>query len=127
MAKQPHTPNALERAVAAVGLLITLAVVGVLLWDAVGGRDEAPRLHVTLGRPTAAPDGGVGLPVVVENTGGETAEDVTVEVCRGAGAGEECAETTFPFIPRGSTRDAVLGFTTPAGPFSARVASYQRP
>ena len=127
MAKPPHTPNALERTVAAVGVLITLAVVGVLVWDAVNDRHEAPRLQVTLGRPTPGADGAVNLPVVVRNTGGETAEDVLVEVCRGEAPDEECAETTFPFIPRGSDRDAIVGFSEGTGPVRARVASYQVP
>jgi uncharacterized protein (TIGR02588 family) len=126
MAKERHTPNVLERVVAALGVLLTLAVVGVLVWDAVNDDGAGPRLRIELGRPAAA-DGAVHLPVRVHNDGGETAEDVTVEVCRGDGAAEECAETTFPFVPRGSERDGVVGFTAAAGPLRARVASYQRP
>lgn len=119
-------PNALERAVAGAGVLLTLAVVGLLGWDALRGGSAEPELRVALGAPRVE-GAEVRVPVTLRNDGGQAGEDVAVEVCRGEGAAEDCAETTFPFAPRGSRREGVVTFAGGGGPFRARVTSYRLP
>lgn len=93
--------NALEWTVFAVSLALVLAVAGFLLYDAFGGAPPGPpRLVVRPGEPR--PEGDMlTVPVVVENTGEQAAEQVLVVVAvRQAGGGEETAELTFDLIPR---------------------------
>jgi len=122
----PTRTNGLERAVATVGVVLSAALLAFLVWDALRGGGGPPALRVTLG--AARVEGGaVVVPVRVHNAGGQAGEDLLVEVCRGEGASEDCAETTFPFAPRGAQRDAVVTFDGPGPAPRARVVSYQVP
>lgn len=122
----PPRTNALERAVAVLGVVLTAGLLAFLVWDALRGGGGPPALRVSLGAARAE-GGTVVVPVRVHNAGGQAGEDVLIEVCRGAGPAEECAETTFPFAPRGASRDAVVAFDGPGPAPRARVVSYQVP
>lgn len=124
MSAPPEKLNALEKAVAALGALVLVAVLALLVRDLAQGADAPPDLRVALGAPETR-GGALHVPVTVENVGGQTAEEVTVEVCAGP---ETCADLTFPFLPRGSSRQGRVGFRAPLeGPLEAHVSSYRMP
>src|SRR5688572_23728162 len=95
--------NALEWTVFAASLALVLAVAGFLVFDALGGAPPGPpQLVVRPGEPR--PEGDLlTVPVVVENTGEQAAEEVLVIISvRQAGGGETTAELTFDLIARHS-------------------------
>ena len=114
--------NALEWVTFAVGVALTLSVIGFLVYQMAVGSDEPPDLVIELGavdvrRSTAL------VPVTVRNEGDRVAEGATVEVCAGP---DDCAELSFPYVPQGSTRTGELGFGLPlGGALQARVVSYR--
>jgi uncharacterized protein (TIGR02588 family) len=122
--------NALEWTVFAASLALVLAVAGFLLFDALAGPPAGPpQLVVRPGEPR--PEGGLlTVPVVVENTGEQAAEQVLVVVAvRQAGGIEETAELTFDLVPRHSSHEGQI--TVPLGgaveAIEGRVASFRLP
>ena len=78
-------------------------------------------------RPRA---GGWVVPVTAYNRGGETAENVVVEVQLGDGEGAPRGELQVPFLPAGSDRSGWVAFAEAPGPGrtpTARVIGYGRP
>lgn len=122
MSSESNPRSWLENAVFAVGLVVVLALVAALVFEAVSGPSGPPVLRVRVGA-----GGDVRLvPVVVENSGGSVAEAVRVEVC--AAGGDPCAEVEVPYVPVGAERRATVGFReAPATPFEARVVSFLEP
>lgn len=100
--------NAVEWAVFGLSLLLVVALGGFLAVDSVAGADAPPALAVRPGAPVAR-GGAVEIPVAVENSGDQAAEDVLVEVTvRRAGGGEERGELTLPLLPRHAVRMGVV-------------------
>lgn len=129
MAHNPNPRNAFENAVFALGLVLVVALLGALVYDAVTGPRGGADVRASVG-PATAEGGGVRAHVVVTNDGGAVAEDVRVEVCgRGGPSGEAvCAEAEIPYVPAEAERRAVVGFRkAPSGALSARVVSYLEP
>lgn len=123
--RSQHDPiPALEWIAAALGLIIVLAVVGVLLIEIrQGGTDDVPRLEARVEAVTAVPGGHVAR-IVVANAAGQTAAAVQVE----GKLGEETASATVDYVPghseargglmfKGDPREgvdlAVLGYELP--------------
>lgn len=101
--------NWLEWTVFGVSALLVLGTLAFLVRDASKARTP-PDLVVELGEavPGAA---GHRVPLEIINRGGETAEDVHVEVVMESGAGEkETADVAIEFLPRGSSRKAWVTF-----------------
>jgi uncharacterized protein (TIGR02588 family) len=122
--------NALEWTVFAASLALVLAFAGFLLYDALAGAPPGPpQLVVRPGEPR--PEGDLlTVPVVVENTGEQAAEQVLVVIAvRQAGGIEETGELTFDLIPGQSSQEGQV--TVPlGGAFEAiegRVASFRLP
>ncbi len=122
--------NALEWSVFAVSLALVLAIAGFLLYDAFGGAPAGPPLLlVQTGEPR--PEGDLlTVPVTVENTGEQAAEQVLVVIAvRQAGGVEETAELTFDLIPRRSSEQGQVA--VPLGgaieAIEGHVASYRLP
>ena len=114
--------NVLEWAVFALGVAITLATVGYLVFQLVTGTDRPADLRVTL-QETRQQNGTVLVPVEVENRGDRVAEVAVIEVCAGE---DSCGEVSFAFIPKGSTRSGMVGLRAPLRePLSSRVVSYR--
>lgn len=121
--------NPLEWAVFGIGLVLTLAVVGFLAWDAARSGDEPPDLVVELGAPQPRTHGWA-VPVTVRNLGEETAEGARVLVTLELPGGEkEEAEIDLPFVPRHSRREGWVHFLHPpaSGRLSGRVTGYEQP
>lgn len=119
--------NWLEWTAFALGVLITVSVIGYLGVQIVTGSDEPAALRVTLQapeEPSAEISGAtVLIPIEVENKGGRVAEEAVIEVCAGS---ESCGTVSFAYIPKGSKRTGKIGLSAPlAGPLKPRVVSYR--
>ena len=122
MSSESNPRSLLENVVFGVSLVLVLALVAALGYDAFAGPSGPPDVRVRV----AAEALGALVPVEVENRGGAVAEAVRVEVCEARPGA--CAEVNLDYVPVGATRRAVVGFRgAPAGPLSARVVSYLTP
>ncbi|HYG65823.1 MAG TPA: hypothetical protein VEL74_24800 [Thermoanaerobaculia bacterium] len=121
--------NWLEWTVFAVGLVAVLGTFGYLAYEALAGEVSPPRVIVELGRPT--PDGSRWtVPVRVRNDGGETAEEVQVEVSlESPGHEPETAKLEVAFVPRKSQREGWVTFSRDpaAGRLTGRAIGYEKP
>jgi uncharacterized protein (TIGR02588 family) len=121
--------NPLEWAVFGIGLILTLGVIGALIWDAASGERMPPDLTVELGDPEPRSQGWA-VPVTVRNEGEETAEGAQVLVVLELPGGEkEEAGLEMPFVPRHSRREGWVHFVHPpaSGRLSGRVTGYEQP
>lgn len=113
-----------------VSLALVLAILVYLSYVAITHKPSTPDLVVThFHDPSAnAPH---RYRVVVENKGGETAEEVQVELTLESGGKEvESAELNIAFSPKESKREGWVNFKedpASADTLVARVVSYKRP
>ena len=120
--------NWLEWAVFGLGAALVCGVLGFLAYDGATTAEAPAQFRIELGRPERRADG-YHVPVHLTNSGGETAEGVSVEVVLEAAGREERGEFVVAFLPRGGTREASVTFRTdPAtGSLRARVLGYEKP
>jgi len=126
---QREQKNWFEWLVFAISLVLVLALVGYLCRDIWTARSGPPDIEITLS-PASKRSGHYVVPVTVTNRGYESAEAVHLEVTLKKKSGEEeRAEVELQFLPRGSTRRAVVTFESdPAeAEVSARVLGHRRP
>ena len=104
--------NWLEWIVFSLAAVLTVGLIATLLWDASKASPAPVRCEVLLER--ARPEGnGYLIPLEAVNRGGETAENVVVEVALVRGSETiEAATLEIPFLPRGGSRKGVVAFTT---------------
>lgn len=123
-ADQTSRTNVFEWTVFALGVAITLGVIGYLGVQIAVGSDEPAALQVTLqAQPAGVPGTTVLIPVEVENTGDRVAEEAVIEVCAGP---DSCGTVSFAYIPKGSKRNGMVGLHAPlAAPVDSRVVSYR--
>lgn len=122
--------NLLEWAVFWLGLLLVLSILAYLGYQTYYHKPSSPELSVQFWpEPTEMQP--YRYHVEVQNTGGETAGSVQVEVVlQQDGKEVEKAELQLNFVPQESKREGWVNFSQkPAtkGAVSARVASYQKP
>ena len=121
--------NWLEWTVLAASAALVAGTAGVLAWQVATAKEGPPVVGVTVGPPRAL-DGGWAVPVQARNEGGETAENVAVEVQLGEGSDAPRGEVHWPFLPVGSERSGWVTFAEPPGPGrqpQARVLGFGRP
>lgn len=113
--------STVERAITVVSVVFTLAVVGVLVWQALTAPAGAqPRVSVVETGP--APGGGVGVTVELVNRGSVGVDAVTVEL--------DCEspppELTFQHVPASGRREGTV--VCPAGTTApnASIATWQQ-
>lgn len=122
--------NPLEWAVFAVSLLLIMAILGYLGYQAYTYQPSSPDIQVKY-----QADPSVQAPyryhVSIVNLGGETAEEVLVEVAlQKEGKDMETAELQIPFAPKESIREGWVTFKADpatADSVAARVVSYKKP
>jgi uncharacterized protein (TIGR02588 family) len=118
-------PPVLEWIASAIGAAFVLAILGIIGWHGVTGRQSPPDLvaEVVATRQTSA---GYDVDIRVANAGSVTAAEVGVE---GTSADGETAETLFDFVPGESERfgTLVFGADPGAGGPSLRVTGYREP
>ena len=114
--EQPSEPQQAARAVAewvvlGVSVFIVLGVLGLLVYDLILGSDAPPFIEVMPLMGELRIEGNqFYLPVSVENTGGRTAEDVTVHFVLVADGMDESSSFTFRFMAPGERTRAVVVF-----------------
>jgi uncharacterized protein (TIGR02588 family) len=107
--------NWLEWTVFAVSLVLVVATLGYLTWEAVADTGGPPDVVVELGSPRPS-SAGFMVPVEVRNRGKGTAEDVRVTVVlERAGARSESAELEVAYLPRESRRSGYVTFAGDPG------------
>ena len=104
---------AVEWIAGAVGLVLTLALLGFIGWRVVTGDGHSPpELELRVERVVRAGDAYVAQ-FVVQNRSQQTAEGVEVEGELSAGMGElETSTATFDYIPGGSSVRGGLYFSS---------------
>jgi uncharacterized protein (TIGR02588 family) len=109
-----RTPVA-EWVAAALGLLLTLGVIGYLVREGLTERDGPPALSA-VAQPATASAGGYALPVVIRNDSDATAADVEVlGTLRRQGQIIEERRTRFAYVPaRGEARGGLVFQHDPA-------------
>lgn len=108
-AERPDMPI-LEWVAAGVGLVLTLLVVGVIAWEALGAERGPPAMAVSL-RAVSAVQGGYVAEIELANTGGRPAAEVVVEGVLSPPAGApETSDVTFDYIADQSRRSGGLFF-----------------
>ena len=91
---------------------------------------QPPQLAVKLDAPEHVPEG-VAVPVTVVNRGGQTAENVEVEITARADGRQVASGTvTFAFVPTGAQRKGRVVFAvaiSPESAFAVQSVGYQLP
>lgn len=122
--------NALEWSVFAFSLLLVLAIIGYLSYKTITHEISPPDLVLEY-TPDPSEHAPYRYHVIILNAGGETAEEVNIELSLEKGGEElEAAELQVPFSPKGSRREGWVNFKTDpaeADTIIARVMSYKRP
>lgn len=122
--------NPLEWAVFGISLLTILAIFVYLIYQTLNYKPSSPELFVEYW-----PDPTEAQPhryhVVVQNTGGETAESVQVEL-RLEQANQETEKATLelPYVPQESRREGWVNFSSKPvheKAVTGKVVSYQKP
>jgi uncharacterized protein (TIGR02588 family) len=130
MKKKKLEKNWFEWVIFGVGLVLVLATLGYLAYDAATITEAPPTLEARAGEPVERPHNFI-VPVTLINHGDQTAEGVLVEVVLESGGQEkERGELTIAFLPRRSTREGWVAFQTDPRTvehIKARVMGYEKP
>jgi uncharacterized protein (TIGR02588 family) len=120
--------NWLEWLVLVASSAAILAVVGVLVADALTTRGPADiRVEPRLGEARAAAGGWV-LPITVRNGGGEAAAAVTIEARATVDGSEQSVQAIVDLLPPFGEVGATVAFGgEPEGGVTFRVVSWQEP
>lgn len=127
--KQKLQKNWLEWIVFAISLVLVATTLGYLVYDAATLGNSPPTIEFQLGNPQQKLDYFL-VPVSVTNRGDETAEGVLIEVAlENDGKEIESAEFEVAFLPRHSTREGWVSFTTNprSAEMKARVLGFEKP
>lgn len=122
--------NWLEWTVFAMGLSLTLTILGYLVYKTISHQSGPPELLVEYFAEPGRYEP-YRYHVVLHNKGNETAESVTVEVSLEKGGKTlETAQLAVDYCPKESTREGWVSFSTDpvqADTIRARVVSYEKP
>lgn len=122
--------NILEWAVFAVSLLLVIGILGYLGYKSYTHKPSSPQIQVTF-TPSPSESAPYRYYVEVNNIGGETAEQVSIElVLEKDKETMENAELQISFIPKKSKREGWLNFSENpqmADTIFARVISFKKP
>ena len=127
---KPRPGAAVEWIAGAVGLVLTLALLGFIGWRALTGDGHSPpELELRVERVVRAGDAYVAQ-FVVHNRAEQTAEGVEIEGKLSGGTGEpETSTATFDYIPGGSAVRGGLYFSSDprTGDLRLRALGHTRP
>ncbi len=122
--------NWLEWSVFAVSGVVLIFIFGFLAYNAVTSEGDPPAVEVQLGTPVAQGDSFL-IPVTFKNRGGQSIEDVQIDVTLiRDGIEVESASITVPFLPRQSTREGWVHFSSDpaqADDIQTQIVSYLVP
>lgn len=126
---KPPKKNALEWTVFGISAAIIAATLAVLVVSELKPGNEPPALQIELGTPSPAGDR-FRVPVRVQNSGDDTAEQSRIEVELESDDGViERAELSFAFVPRNSSREGWVVFSRDPRccTMTARPVGYNKP
>ena len=110
-----------EKALAAIGLALLVAILAFLVYRGVAGPDSPPEITTRPLNVTAQREGYL-VRVEVRNSGGSTAAQVKVSGVLRRGSEEvETREATLDYVPQGSRRELGLFFTQDPRQFELEV------
>ena len=113
--------TALELSVLVVALVAIAAVITGLIVASVVGGEGPPDLRTSVAFPGTEGGGGIEYKVVVENRGGESAENVVIEITLGS----ETREIEILSVAKGDEEEASVVFPPGStGRPTGRVLSY---
>ena len=118
-----------EWAAAALGLIIVLAAIASLLFQAIRGSGSPPQIDVSV-LTVEAQQGAYLVRIRVANTGGSAAAQLVVEGALKPQEGEaQRSQITLDYVPARSQRHAGLLFTSDPnkGKLQVRAIGYQDP
>lgn len=122
----------LEIAVFSLSLVFILGTLGLFVYDGIIKKSKPPLIAIDINDESIKRNetGEYELRLQLRNAGDEPAQDVRVEVAlTSTPGGEERSEVMIAFLPEGSSRDAVVLFTSDPreGEIEARTVSYTVP
>jgi uncharacterized protein (TIGR02588 family) len=127
---KPRQGAAIEWIAGAVGLVLTLALLGFIGWGALThDRNSPPELELRVERVVRA-GGAYVAQFVAHNRAQQTAEGVEIEGELSVGTGEpERSTATFDYVPGGSSVRGGLYFSSDprAGDLKLRALGHTRP
>jgi uncharacterized protein (TIGR02588 family) len=117
-----------EWAVAVLGAVLVLGVVGYMTWLALTEHGAPPDISLRIASVRPA-SGGYLAEIVAVNRGGTTVADVKVEAVMTHAGAAESREVDFDFLPMHSERSAGIVFERDPGkfPVALRVLSHREP
>jgi uncharacterized protein (TIGR02588 family) len=118
-----------EWVAAALGLLLTLGVIGYLVYQGLNDRHAPPNLSVIAAAPTAV-DGGFLVPLTVRNRSPATAGSVEVRgALEAGGVTVEERRVTFAYVPgQGETIGGLIFRHDPRGyRLQVEAEGYEKP
>lgn len=122
--------NKLEYAVAGLGFLLVLAILGYLIYKTVSYKSEPPQLFLQYFHEPGRYEP-YRYHVIVHNKGAETAEGIIIELTLEKGGEElEKAQLDVAYCPKESSREGYVSFIenpSQADTIKARVVSYNKP
>lgn len=127
--RDPEVSSKRERFIAVLGVILVVALLCFLAYQALAGAEGGPELTVEVGHIERAEDQFV-VHVRIRNDGGKTAGSVSVAgALTDGGRTLEQATTTVSYVPPTSFRAAALVFTRDPREvkLSVRAAGYELP
>ena len=128
--KRDSEKPVLEWVAAAVGALITLALLGVIGWEAFTGSSQQPAAVSLAAGAVHSTEGGFVLQVIATNRSSQTAAALHIEgELTPAGSPPETSTATVSYVPGRSQREAALVFTQDPRRhrLRLRVLGYEKP
>lgn len=123
--------NWLEWLVFAISLVLVITTLGYLVYDGATFSENPPNVELELGKVQAQAKDRFIVPITAINRGEITAEGVQIEVTlNDNGKEQENAQFEIAFLPRHSTREGWVIFTTDprtVDKIEARVLGLEKP
>ena len=120
-----------ERITLVISLLVLGSILSLAGWASMRSGDEPPTIQVEAHlEDVRETDSGFYVPITITNTGGLTAQDVTVSGELDTGEEQpETADITITFLAGGEEESAEMVFTTDPndGEFTVGATSYLNP
>lgn len=131
MSDSSNNRTTAERITLAVSALILIGIIGLAAWSSYRVGDDVAVISIEAHLENVREHEGMFyLPVTISNTGGQTAQEVSVSAeLETEGGDTETAEVTIAFLAGGEHESAQLIFSTDPseGELKLRPASYVHP
>ncbi|MES2745672.1 MAG: hypothetical protein V4655_09595 [Bdellovibrionota bacterium] len=125
-AEQVQSAPLLEKIVALVGVIIVVAVLGILGYEASRREDAVPEIILTKADVKALSEG-YWVKILAENKGTSATADLVIEGTVGEGDEKQTSTVTFDYVPAHSKREGGLYFSQNPESLKLRALGYQKP